>query len=292
MLLLPAVAAAEPPPGMVPVPAGSFTMGRDDAPHADERPAHTVHISAFLIDARLVTVADFAAYVDETGAVTAAERLGYGMVSTLGMDDWRWRRVPGASWRHPLGPGRDEELGQADDHPVVDVSWHDADAYCRHLGKRLPTEAEWEYAMRAGATGRFPWGDHPGADGQPRLNYWEGRSHRENSVADGYVYTAPVDAYPPNEWGIFGPVGNVWQWTADWYAADTYARQAPEVTDPEGPATGWARVGRGGSWWCSATTCSGYGLWARGKARPNAPYPNIGFRCAMDATKTDTDRLP
>ncbi len=270
------------------IPAGSFTMGRETG-HEDERPPHRVQLSAFYLDRYLVTAADFRRYVEATGYVTTAERLGFGMVSVEGMDDWEWAETPGASWRLPWGPERADQLSQGEDHPVVMVSWVDADAYCRHYGKRLPTEAEWEYAMRAGAEGtRYPWGHTPEReDGEPGLNYWQGADHRHNDRVDGYVYTSPVGAFPPNDWGIYDPVGNTWQWTADWYAADTYQQHGEAAVDPQGPAEGWARVARGGSWWCSPRSCSAYGVQTRGKGRPEAPFNNNGFRCAADAPAPD-----
>ena len=258
---------------------GTVVMGAANAFHADEHPVHTVRISPLQIQATLVTVARFRAYVAETGAITSAERLGFGMTAELGMDDWAWRRQDGATWRAPWGP--DAPNPQADDHPVVMVSWTDADAYCRHYGWRLPTDAEWTYAMRAGtAEIRYPWGDDPHLpDGRLGLNYWQGASHHENTLEDGYLYTSPVRAYPPNAWGIYDPAGNVWQWTADWYAADTYAAHGTDAADPQGPDTGRQRVARGGSWWCSPGACAAFGLHARGKTQPDAPYPNNGFRC-------------
>jgi sulfatase modifying factor 1 len=265
------------PQGMVQVPGGTFTMGRDGSPHPEEMPAHLVAISPFLLDETLVTVADFRAYVTDTGATTTAERLGFGMVAVVGMDDWKWNKTAGASWRSPWGPG--QSLAQGDDHPVVMVSWDDAAAYCRHRDARLPTEAEWEYAMSAGSRTRYPWGDLPKRpDGRWGLNFWQGIDHHANTGDDGFVYTSPVRAYPPNDWGIYDPVGNVWQWTNDWYAADAYARGFSR--DPQGPADGWAKVARGGSWWCSPLSCAGYSLRSRGKSQPDSPYPNNGFRCA------------
>jgi formylglycine-generating enzyme len=278
----PAATETEPPATeMIAIPAGSFTMGRDRSRHGDEGPAHRVELSAFWLDATLVTVADFRRYVDETGVRTSAERVGFGMAAIEGMDDWAWKKIPGASWRAPWG---DEDVPpQRDDEPVVMVSWFDAANYCAHHGKRLPTEAQWEYAMRAGTTTRYPWGDEPRTEsGAYGLNFWQGRDHHHNDREDGYVYLSPVRAFPPNAWGLYDPVGNVWQWVADWYDRDTYRRDADGVRDPQGPDTGWARVARGGSWWCSAHTCAGYGLFARGKSRPHAPFANNGFRCAAD----------
>ena len=274
----PAEEAGPSSPGWVRVPGGSFTMGRDGGPHREESPAHRVTVTGFEMQQTLVTVAAFRAWVDETGFRTSAERLGFAMVSHEGMDDWAWERVPGAQWRAPWGP--DAPNPQGDDHPVVVVSWRDADAYCSAHGWRLPTEAEWEYAMRAGSDGtRYPWGDEPVVDGAYRLNFWQGRDHHRDDRADGWLYTSPVTAFPPNARGLYDPVGNTWQWTADWYAADTYEKDRDGVVDPTGPGDGWAKVARGGSWWCSPGACSAYGLWARGKSRPDAPYPNNGFRC-------------
>lgn len=282
----PAPAAAPPaaaPPAsapLVPIPAGSFVMGRDRGHPSDESPPHRVTISAFSLEATLVTVADFRRFVEATGYRTSAERFGYGKTAIEGMDDWEWDPRAGLTWRAPWG---DDAPPQRDDEPVVMVSWVDASRYCAHFGRRLPTEAEWEYAMRAGSDTRYPWGDEPRRpDGAYGLNYWQGKNHHENTRLDGYLYTSPVRAFPPNAWGLYDPVGNVWQWVADWYDADTYQHDAAGVTDPKGPSAGWAHVTRGGSWWCSAGTCAGYGVFARGKSDPNAAFSNNGFRCAVD----------
>jgi formylglycine-generating enzyme len=258
---------------MVQVSAGSFVRGDAHAERADERPAQTVHLHAFYIDQTLVTRADFERFVQRTGYTTTAERAGYGMAAMEGMEDWAWERVPHGSWRRPFREEtEDARAFLRPDAPVVMVSWHDAVAYCAHLGKRLPTEAEWEYAMRAGSNGtRYPWGDSAERDGKLALNFWQGESHLKNTRLDGFVYVSPVRAFPPNAWKIHDPVGNVWQWTADFYAPDTYAKA---------PVTGTQRVMRGGSWWCGACTCEGNGLHYRGKADPNAAFNNNGFRCA------------
>jgi formylglycine-generating enzyme required for sulfatase activity len=279
-----ATAAAE--DDMVSVPAGTFTRGHSPAARRDEGPPHGVRLRAFAIDRTLVTRAAFARFVAATGYRTTAEERGYGMGSREGMRDWEWERVPHASWRRPyIERDADSAMFERDDAPVVMVSWHDAVAYCAHHGKRLPTEAEWEYAMRAGQRGsRYPWGDEPERDGKLALNFWQGASHEHNTREDGFVYVSPVRAFPPNRWGIHDPVGNVWQWTADWYAADTYSRAAiaGEVVDPKGPDSGNKRVLRGGSWWCGACTCEGNGLHYRGKGTPSAAFNNNGFRCAKD----------
>jgi formylglycine-generating enzyme required for sulfatase activity len=264
------------------VPEGSFVQGRDDGERADERPAHEVHVPAFAIDTTLVTRAAFAAFVAETGYVTTAERMGFGMASREGMDDWAWERVPHASWRAPFLPGTPEsDAFLRDDAPVVMVSFEDATAYCAHQGKRLPTEAEWEYAMRAGRSGtRYPWGDAPEHDGKPGLNFWQGESHHHNDRGDGFVYVSPVRAFAPNAWGIYDPAGNVWQWTADAYDPFAYARTARGEPAAMAGAGAGERVLRGGSWWCGACTCEGMGLYYRGHADPRAAYHNNGFRCA------------
>src|SRR5262249_45348079 len=163
---------------------------------------------------------------------------GYGIASKEGMRDWEWQRVPHGSWRRPfIEEDADSKAFLAPDAPVVMVSWDDAVAYCSAQGKRLPTEAEWEDAMRAGKSGtRYPWGDAPEQGGKLALNFWQGTSHKENLRTDGYVYVSPVRAFAPNAWGIYDPVGNVWQWTADYYAPDTYAKSDPD--DPKGPDKG------------------------------------------------------
>lgn len=296
----PAPLAAEATPQTIPsemvlVPGGAFVRGRDRAPRRDEAPAHEVFVRAFAVDRTLVTRAAFARFVERTGYVTTAERVGLGTGAREGMGDWEWERIPHASWRRPF---RDAETTPdatptaaadlaaflRDDAPVVMVSWHDAAAFCADAGKRLPTEAEWERAMRAGAgASRYPWGDSPtDPSGKLLLNFWQGASHEKNDREDGFVYVSPVTAFPPNALGIHDPVGNVWQWTADWYAPDAYARAAPRAVDPRGPARGKERVLRGGSWWCGACTCEGNGLHYRGKSHPDAAFNNNGFRCAAD----------
>jgi formylglycine-generating enzyme required for sulfatase activity len=286
----PSLRATLPADGMVRIPAGSFTQGHDDAERADEAPAHIVDMSTFDIDATLVTRKQFSEFVDATHYVTSAEKLGVGIGSQEGMDDWAWERMPHASWRRPFQQeNADTRAFLADDAPVVMVSWDDAVAYCTHFRKRLPTEAEWEYAMRAGANGtRYPWGNDPKPAGNYRLNFWQGVSHHENRRSDGFVYVSPVRAFPPNAWGVYDPVGNVWQWTADIYDANAYAKAVSHkengepTLDPKGPGTGREHVLRGGSWWCGACTCEGNGLFYRGKAAHDAPFNNNGFRCARD----------
>ncbi len=279
---------------LVSLPAGDFVQGRDDGPRNDERPAHAVHVARFSIERTLVTREAFARFVAKTGYVTTADRLGFGMASREGMDDWAWERVPHASFRAPFiadTPGREAFLVPS--APAVMTSHEDAVAYCTHLGMRLPTESEWEYAMRAGSSEtRYPWGPSPMHDGRPGLNYWQGESHHKNDLEDGFLYVSPVRAFPPNAWGIHDPVGNVWQWTADVYnplayakakaglagdeAIDAVLRDAPDFPRQKRQE----RVLRGGSWWCGACTCEGNGLFYRGHAEPTAVFNNNGFRCA------------
>jgi len=268
---------------MVHVPGGVLTRGRAGG-RPDEAPRHQVAVSDFDIDATLVTRGAFAAFTQRTGYVTRAERLGFGMGASEGMEDWAWERIPGASFRRPFWEATaDTASFLRDDAPVVMVSWDDAAAYCAAAGERLPTEAEWELAMRAGRfDARYPWGDEAVVDGAYRLNFWQGESHAHNDRSDGWVYVSPVKTYPPNAWGIYDPVGNVWQWTADWYSVSTYPETTARgaVRDPTGPDHGTKRVLRGGSWWCGACVCEGNGLYFRGKEAPDAPYNNVGFRCA------------
>jgi formylglycine-generating enzyme required for sulfatase activity len=271
---------------MIAIHGGTLVRGHASG-RPDEAPRHEVVVSDFEIDRTLVTRAAFAAFVERTGYVTTAERLGFGMGASEGMEDWAWERIPGASFRRPFWEATaDSGDFLREDAPVVMVSWLDATAYCASTGRRLPTEAEWEYAMRAGRFDtRYPWGDDPDPSGVYRVNFWQGESHRHNDRSDGWVYVSPVTAFPRNAWGVYDPVGNVWQWTADWYSSAEYADAAARgvVRDPRGPERGKTRVLRGGSWWCGACTCEGNGLFYRGKATEDAPYNNIGFRCARDS---------
>ncbi|MEU2199882.1 formylglycine-generating enzyme family protein [Isoptericola sp. NPDC019482] len=272
------------------VPAGTFTMGDssgDQNPADGETPRHEVTLGAFEIDATSVTNADFARFVDDTGYRTEAETFGFSAVFHLAVaapeDDvlgqppgtpW-WFGVRGADWRHPGGSRSD--LDGLGDHPVTHVSWNDAVAYCSWAGRRLPTEAEWEYAARGGIDGaKYPWGDAEVDEGGWRANIWQGTFPRENTLEDGWLTTAPVRSFAPNGYGLWQPVGNVWEWCQDWF--DPRAYQRGPVTAPAGPGRGTARVLRGGSYLCHISYCNRYRNSARSQNTPDSSMGNAGFR--------------
>jgi formylglycine-generating enzyme len=276
--------------GMVLLPGGSFLMGhdRDEGYPADgEGPMHEVELSPFWIDVTTVTNEAFHEFTDETGYVTEAEEWGWSFVFAGFLPDdfpptrsvasapW-WRQVEGSDWRHPEGPHSD--LDDRLDHPVVHVSWNDALAYCRWAGKRLPTEAEWEYAARGGLTQkRFPWGDELEPDGEHRMNVWQGTFPVENTVLDGYAGTAPAGSYPANGYGLHGMTGNVWEWCQDWFDPEAYRSSA--TIDPAGPDQGTHRVMRGGSYLCHDSYCYRYRVAARSANTADSSAGNVGFRC-------------
>ncbi|XP_074168330.1 formylglycine-generating enzyme isoform X6 [Rhinolophus sinicus] len=249
------------PAKMVPIPAGVFTMGTDDPQikQDGEAPARSVAIDAFYMDAYEVSNAEFEKFVNSTGYLTEAEKFGdsfvfEGMLSEQVKTDiqqavaaapW-WLPVKGANWRRPEGP--DSTVLHRPDHPVLHVSWHDAVAYCTWAGKRLPTEAEWEYSCRGGLQDRlFPWGNKLQPRGQHYANLWQGEFPVTNTGEDGFRGTAPVDAFPPNGYGLYNIVGNVWEWTSDWWSVH---HSAEETLNPKGPPSGKDRVKKGGSYMC------------------------------------------
>jgi formylglycine-generating enzyme required for sulfatase activity len=281
------------PASLVRLAGGPFLMGDDSVwayPDDGEGPVHEVELRPLLADATAVTNARFAEFVDATGHRTEAERYEWSFVFAgflpddfpdtrgVGNAPW-WRQVYGADWRHPEGPHSDLD-GRAD-HPVVHVSWNDARAYCAWTGTRLPTEAEWEYAARGGRErNAFPWGDTLEPDGEHRMNVFQGRFPADNTAADGYRGTAPADAFPPNDFGLYNVTGNVWEWCSDWFDPDYYA-QSPR-RDPQGPDRGTNRVVRGGSYLCHLSYCKRYRVSARSGIEPESSTGNLGFRVVAD----------
>ncbi len=257
-----------------------------------EGPIHTVELAPYEIAATCVTNDEFQTFADSSGYVTEAERYGWSFVfAGLLPDDFEptpavvatpwWRQVNGADWRHPEGP--QSGLAGRERHPVIHVSWSDAVAYCASADARLPTEAEWEHAARgelAGAT--FPWGDELEPGGQHMMNVFQGTFPAHDTGADGWVGTAPADAYPPNGYGLYNMTGNVWEWCADWYSAHYY-QSSPE-RDPRGPTGGANRVMRGGSYLCHASYCRRYRVAARIANSPDSSAGNVGFRIARDGS--------
>ena len=279
---------------MVLLPGGQFLMGTDDRegyPADGEGPVRKIRLSPFWIDRTAVSNGQFAAFVEATGYQTEAETFGWAFVfAGLLPDDFPptravpqapwWRQVHGADWRHPEGPH--STIADRLDHPVVQVSWNDARAYCRWAGKRLPTEAEWEHAARGGLEQqRYPWGDDLTPDGEHRMNVWQGTFPRRNTVEDGYVGTAPVTTFTPNGYGLYNMTGNVWEWCADWFHPGFHVTGPRR--NPKGPKSGASRVMRGGSYLCHRSYCYRYRVAARSANTPDSATGNLGFRCARDA---------
>ena len=284
--------SSRPARGQVPIPGGTFAMGDafGEGYESDgETPVHPVRLEPYRMDATAVTNAQFATFVKDTGYVTGAEEFGVSAVFHLAYHGdardvvnraagapW-WLAVRGASWRHPEGPHSD--VSQRQNHPVVHVSWYDAQAYAHWAGKRLPSEAEWERAARGGLEGRrFAWGDDLTPRGRWMCNIWQGTFPTDNTGDDGHLGTAPAKSYSPNGYGLSCMAGNVWEWCADWFAADYY-EQSPAV-DPQGPETGEQRVMRGGSYLCHDSYCHRYRVAARSSNTPESTTGNTGFRCA------------
>lgn len=273
------------------VPAQTFAMGDPLAEgyrHDGEGYVHEVTLPDFCIDATTVTNTDFAAFVEDTGYRSEAETYGFSAVFYLAIDapgtdvmsqasgaGW-WRGVTGADWRHP--GGRNSSIDELGDHPVVHISFNDAQAYCRWAGRRLPTEAEWECAARGGLVGqRFPWGNELRSGlGGWRCNIWQGTFPTHNTGEDGWLTTAPVRSFQPNGYGLWQAVGNVWEWCADYFHPRAYLHH--EGHDPSGPGTGEARVLRGGSYLCHASYCYRYRNAARSSNTPDSSMGNAGFR--------------
>ncbi len=305
--------------GMVRIPGGTFMMGADnDQAAKDEYPKHKVTVGAFWMDATEVTNKEFKEFVEATGYVTTAERpvdweeikkqvapgtpkphdsllqpsslIFKSTLHAIDLSDysvwWEWKR--GADWKHPQGPG--SSIDGKDNYPVTHVSWDDAMAYCKWAGKRLPTEAEWEFAARGGLVNKiYPWGDESVESGKPKANYWQGKFPYQNDLKDKYYAAAPVKSYAANNYGLFDMSGNVWEWCADWYKNDHYdADNVPSgVVDPTGPEKSFdpeepyspKRVTRGGSFLCNESYCTGYRVARRMKSSPDTGMEHLGFRC-------------
>ncbi|MBL9118887.1 MAG: formylglycine-generating enzyme family protein [Phycisphaerae bacterium] len=319
---------------MVWIPGGEFTMGGvDRLARPDEQPLHRVRVAGFWMDSTEVTNAEFRRFVEATGYVTTAERAvdweelkrqlppgtprppedmlqpgasvftpPSGQVDLADFRQW-WTWTPGASWRHPSGPHT--TLEGKDDHPVVHVSWDDAVAYCAWAGKRLPTEAEWEFAARGGLDQAVNvWGNEP-VD-HTRANTWQGHFPDHNTREDGFVGAAPVRSFPPNGYGLYDMAGNVWEWCADRFRADEYSRRVeaagqgavvadpkgpPNSSDPRNPHAPESRVHRGGSFLCSDRYCASYRPSARMASPPDNAMQHLGFRCVLSvATQENPDR--
>jgi formylglycine-generating enzyme required for sulfatase activity len=294
------------PEGMVWIPGGDFWMGEED--ESDAKPVHRVKVSGFWMDRTEVTNEAFARFVRETGYVTVAEQkpdaklfpdappemlVPGSIVFTPPTEPvplsnhlvW-WRYVPGADWRHPEGP--QSSIADRGQHPVVHVCFDDAVAYCKWAGKRLPTEAEWEFAARGGLDRkRYVWGTDLNPDGKWMTNNWQGNFPSENTAADGFTRTAPVGSFPPNGYGLLDMAGNVWEWCADWYQPSYPAHD--RAPDPQGPDSSYdpqepgiaKRVQRGGSFLCSDLYCTRYLPGARGKGATDSGASHLGFRCVL-----------
>ncbi|MEJ5960927.1 formylglycine-generating enzyme family protein [Pedobacter immunditicola] len=304
--------------GMKFIPGGTFSMGATDKEgRTDEYPAHKVELDGFWIDETEVTNAQFAAFVKATGYVTTAERkpdweeikkqLPPGTpkpaddvlvpaaltfnppanpVPLNNASQW-WAWTPGANWKHPEGP--QSNIKGKDNYPVTQVSWEDANAYARWAGKRLPTEAEWEYASRGKLKNNiYPWGNEPVESGKPKANTWQGSFPDKNTDWDRFDGLAPVRSFAPNSYGLYDMAGNVWEWVSDWYTQDYYQQVSHKtIKNPAGPATSHdpdepsvpKKVTRGGSFMCNDSYCKGYRVTARMKTSADTGLQNTGFRC-------------
>lgn len=312
-----------PEPEMVWIPGGEFTMGEESDPRKSggTSPPHRVRVRGFFMDQTEVTNAEFARFVGATGYKTVAERPldprefpdvpvaklvpGAGVFTPPkekidSCEDclkW-WVFEPGYSWKTPDGPGTSWQ--SKPNHPVVYIAYDDALAYARWAGKRLPTEAEWEFAARGGLEGKpYSWGDESPFEGAPRANIWYGTFPNTNEPRDGYPMSAPVKSFPPNGYGLYDMAGNAWEWCADWYRPDAYALRvagAPPgkvFVDPVGPETPLdphgnptpVRVQRGGSFLCAENYCQRYRVAWRMHGAPDTGLSHNGFRCVRDAKK-------
>jgi len=306
--------------GMVWIKAGNFLMGADNKQaYEDEYPKHKVAVHGFWMDATEVTNAGFAQFVKETGYITTAERkpdwnelkkqlppgtakpadsllVAASLVfdppkQPIDLNDytqwWTWKK--GADWRHPHGPG--SSIKGKGNYPVVHISWFDAVAYCKWAGKRLPTEAEWEWAARGGLQNKlYPWGDEPVDQGKVKANTWQGHFPERNTLRDKFYGLAPVSSFAPNGYGLYDMAGNAWEWCSDYYNNSYYKSVANGTVDPRGSSKSYdpdepfakKRVIRGGSFLCNESYCTGYRVARRMKSTEDSGMEHLGFRCVRD----------
>jgi sulfatase modifying factor 1 len=321
-VIVPDLKAASSHKGMIWIKPGTFMMGADNNQASpDEYPKHKVSVNEFWMDATEVTNTEFADFVKATGYITTAERkpdwnqlkkqLPPGtekpadsllVAASLVFDPpkhpvdlndytqwWAWKK--GADWKHPHGLG--SSIKGKGNYPVVHISWYDAVAYCKWAGKRLPTEAEWEWAARGGLENKvYPWGNEPVDEGKPKANTWQGHFPDNNTLRDKFYGLAPVASFPANGYGLYDMAGNVWEWCADYYNNGYYKTiaNAAGVKDPKGPATSYdpedpyakKRVIRGGSFLCNDSYCSGYRVARRMKTTEDSGMEHLGFRCVQN----------
>lgn len=282
--------------GMVKLDGGKFLMGteeKDGFPADGEGPIRTVHLDPYYVDATPVTNAQFAEFVKATGYKTESESFGWSFVfqghipqeqfrktvdDTVAGLQW-WCKVNGADWAHPEGP--DSSYQNRLDTPVTQVSWHDAAAYADWAGKRLPTEAEWEYAARGGLEQKiYPWGDELTPQGRHLCNIWQGEFPHTDLGEDGFTAPAPVHAFPKNGYGLYSVVGNAWEWANDWF--EPFWHLSATHLNPVGPPQGSQKAMRGGSYLCHKSYCNRYRNAARTKNTPDSATTNITFRCVRD----------
>jgi formylglycine-generating enzyme required for sulfatase activity len=278
--------------GMVKLDGGRFFMGTDSDdgfPADGEGPIREVTLDPFYIDKEPVTNEGFAEFIRTTGYVTEAERFGWSFVFQGHVPkEWIDQRVPGtrwwckvnsADWRHPEGP--DSSVAARERVPVVHVSWHDAAEYARWAGKRLPTEAEWEFAARGGLEQKiYPWGDELMPAGRHMCNIWQGEFPFRDTGEDGFTAPAPAAAFAANGYGLYGVSGNAWEWCADWFHPN-YHVMGTRI-NPVGPGSGVNRSMRGGSYLCHKSYCNRYRVAARTSNTPDSATTNISFRCVRD----------